>query len=92
MIRLVGLCVIGAGLAATGFGAKLTVSTLTLPPGTVGTAYNQTLAATGGTGGYTWSTTAGTLPANVTLAANGTISGTPTTFGTANFTVQVKDS
>ena len=70
----------------------LTVTTTSLPIGTMGTAYNQTLAASGGTGGYTWSTTAGTLPANLTLAANGGVSGTPTATGTANFTVQVKDS
>src|SRR5207253_6026193 len=70
----------------------LTVTTASLPSGTVGAAYSQTVAASGGTGGYTWSTTTGSLSAGLSLAADGAISGTPTAAGTANFTVQVKDS
>ena len=70
----------------------LTISTTSLPGGMVGASYSQTLAATGGTGGYTWSTTAGSLPAGTTISAAGAITGTPTTAGTANFTAQVKDS
>ena len=34
----------------------------------------------------------GALPAGLTLSASGTIAGTPTAAGPANFTVQVKDS
>src|SRR5436190_1883374 len=61
--------------------------------GTVGTAYSQTLAATGGTAPYAWSVISGSLPAGLTLnATSGAISGTPTTAGTSNFTVQVTDS
>src|SRR4029079_2963375 len=70
----------------------LTVSTSSLPNGTVGAAYGQTLSATGGTGGYSWSVTNGSLPAGLSLAADGTISGTPTATGPSNFTVQVKDN
>jgi hypothetical protein len=70
----------------------LAVTTSSLPNGTVGTAYNQSLSATGGAGGYTWSTSGGSLPAGLSLAASGAITGTPTTSGTSNFTVQVKDS
>jgi hypothetical protein len=72
--------------------AALTVTTTSLPNGTVGAAYSQTLAASGGTGGYTWSISAGALPAGLSLSAAGTVSGTPTTTGTANFTATVKDS
>uniref|UniRef100_Q01RC5 Ig family protein n=1 Tax=Solibacter usitatus (strain Ellin6076) TaxID=234267 RepID=Q01RC5_SOLUE len=72
--------------------AALTVTTTSLPGGTVGTAYQQTLGASGGSGGNTWSVTAGALPAGVSLASDGSITGTPTTAGTASFTVQVKDS
>jgi hypothetical protein len=72
--------------------AALTVTTATLPGGTVGTAYQQTLAASGGSGGNAWSVTAGALPAGLTLGADGSITGTPTAVGTASFTVQVKDS
>jgi large repetitive protein len=70
----------------------LAITTSSLPSGTVGTSYSQTLAATGGSGGYTWSVTSGTLPAGLALAASGSITGTPTTAGTANFTVTVTDS
>ena len=64
-----------------------TITTASLPNGTVGTAYNQTLAATG-SDTITWSVTSGTLPAELTLDTNtGTISGTPTTANTYNFTV-----
>lgn len=71
--------------------APLTITTTSLPNGTVGTAYSATLAATGGTPPYTW-TESGTLPAGLTLSSSGTISGTPTAAGTSSFTIQVKDS
>ena len=74
--------------------APLTILTMTpLTPGTVGTAYSQTVAATGGTAPYAWSITVGALPAGLTLnGSTGAITGTPTTAGTANFTVQAQDS
>ena len=74
--------------------APLTILTMTpLTPGTVGTAYSQTVAATGGTAPYAWSITVGALPAGLTLnGSTGAITGTPTTAGTAKFTVQVQDS
>jgi Putative Ig domain len=61
----------------------LTISTTSLPNGTVGTAYTSTLAASGGTTPYTWTLTSGTLPAGLTLASTGVISGTPTATATA---------
>jgi formylglycine-generating enzyme required for sulfatase activity len=68
----------------------LIVTTTSLPDGVVGTAYNQTLAATGGGGAYTWSISVGTLPAGLSLnATTGVISGTPTTPGTSTHTLQV---
>ena len=69
------------------------VITQTLPDGTTGKAYSQTLAATGGKAPYSWSVITGTLPVGLTLTANtGVISGTPTTAGVSTFTVQVKDA
>ena len=70
----------------------LQIAAASLAPGTVNTAYSSTLTATGGTPGYTWSVSAGTLPAGVILASNGIISGTPTTSGTYSFTASVHDS
>ena len=72
--------------------APLTVSTTALPGGTVGVPYTASMTATGGAGGNTWSVVSGALPAGIGLGADGTLSGTPTASGTANFTVQVKDS
>ena len=69
-----------------------TITTTSLPGGTVGLAYNETLKATGGTGTLVWSLSAGSLPANLTLSPTGTISGTPTVTGTSNFTVKVTDA
>jgi hypothetical protein len=62
-----------------------------LPSGTMGTSYSQTLAATGGTAPYAWTLFAGTLPGGVVLNGAGVISGTPTNYGTFNFTVQLTD-
>ena len=72
--------------------APLAVTIATESPlqdGTVGALYSQTLAATGGTGTYAWSVVGGALPAGLSLNANtGAVTGTPTTAGTSNFTVQ----
>ncbi|HVJ54435.1 MAG TPA: IPT/TIG domain-containing protein, partial [Aliidongia sp.] len=72
----------------------VSVAPTTLAGGTVGTAYSQSLAASGGQGPYTFSTTlaSGTLPGGLALSSNGTISGTPTTVGTFSFTVKGTDS
>lgn len=70
-----------------------TITTTTLPDVTEGTSYSQTLSATGGTTPYTWSIASGTLPAGLSLnSSTGEISGTTTTAGTSNFTVQVTDN
>ena len=64
-----------------------TITTGSLPEGTVGTAYSQTLEATGDSP-ITWSLASGsTLPDGLTLSTDGKISGTPTTAGSYNFTV-----
>ncbi len=69
----------------------ITVTPSTLPAGSSGTAYSQSLSATGGALPYLFSITAGALPAGLTLSAAGTISGTSTQAGTFNLTVQAKD-
>jgi uncharacterized membrane protein len=72
--------------------APLAITTTSLPSGTVGTAYSQTLAATGGTPPYTWQTGSGSLPGGLTLSSSGTISGTPNSAGSFTFQVGVSDS
>ena len=67
--------------------APTITTTESLPDGEVGTVYSQTLTATGDPT-ITWNVTSGTLPAGLILDTNtGTISGTPTTANTYNFTV-----
>ena len=71
----------------------LTVTTTSLPAGTVGATYTATVAASGGTTPYSWSIVNGSLPGGLTLnATSGVISGTPTAAATFNFTVQVSDA
>src|SRR5207245_1270004 len=78
---------------AIGSAVTVTLTPTTLPNGTVGTAYSQTIVASGGTSPYTYATTAGTLPAGVTLnSSTGVLSGTPTTAATSNFTITATDS
>jgi hypothetical protein len=59
---------------------------------TKGALYSVALAATGGTGPYTYSISSGSLPPGVTLSSTGAIGGTPTTVGTYTFTSKVTDS
>jgi hypothetical protein len=68
------------------------VSTTTLPAASVGVPYNATITWTGGAGPYTVTVSAGSLPAGLTMSTAGVITGTPTTAGTANFTVTVRDA
>src|SRR5690348_16213635 len=75
-----------------GGGTSLKVGTTSLPNATRSAAYNQTLAASGGTSPYSWSVSSGTLPTGLSLSSSGAISGTPTVAGAFPFTVAVKDA
>ena len=68
------------------------ITTTSLPNGTNGVAYSQTLAAAGGQTPYSWTNISGALPLGLHLSTNGVISGTPTNNGTFNFTVKVTDA
>src|SRR5262249_3095230 len=67
----------------------LSVTTTTLPGGTAGQSYNQSLAATGGTTPYTWAVTARALPPGLARSTAAVISGAPLPAGTHNSTVTV---
>lgn len=56
--------------------------------------FKQITAATGGTPGFTYALASGStpLPAGITLAANGTIAGTPTASGVFPFSITATDS
>jgi len=71
---------------------NLVITTLTLPNGTTGTAYpSQSIQTTGGVPTISFILLSGTLPTGLTLSSAGVLSGTPTTAGTFNFTIQASD-
>ena len=71
---------------------SLTVSPPTLPAGSLSTAYNQTITASGGVGPYTFAVTSGSLPPGLSLNSNGALTGTPTSDGTYPFTITATDT
>jgi hypothetical protein len=71
---------------------SITLSPTTLPNGTVGSAYSQTITATGGVSPYAFDLPIGALPPGLTLNAAGLISGTPTTVGSFTLTVSATDA
>ena len=76
-----------------GQSTNLTVTTTSLPGGTVGAAYSGAVTASGGTTPYTYS--AGSLPTGLTMSSTtGMITGTPvqSSVGTASATITVTDS
>ncbi len=72
--------------------ARILISASTLPNGVQNVAYSQTLTASGGTGAFTWTVIAGSLPTGVSLGSAGALSGTPTASGSFSFTVQATDA
>jgi large repetitive protein len=97
------------GITVTGFGgctgtksynllisgtcATLTVTTATLPGGSMNTNYEQTINVTGGIAPYSFAITSGALPRGLSLNAStgnpntGVITGVPTQGGTFSFRV-----
>src|SRR5580698_264638 len=73
-------------------GTTLTVTTTSLTVATAGTAYSNTLHASGGTTPYTWSLTSGTLPSGISLQSTGVLSGTTSQTGQFSITVEATDS
>ena len=70
----------------------IVVAPATLPDPVLAVAYSQTITASGGEAPYTFTVTAGSLPAGITLSAEGSLSGTSFEVGTFNFTVTATDN
>lgn len=75
----------------------VTITTSSIPSGTVGSPYSQALQATGGTGPYTWAITAGQAGLTgigMSFSSAGILSGTPSnnTGSPYSFTVVATDS
>jgi len=70
--------------------------TTSVPDATVGTAYNQTITAAGGTRPYTWWLASGSLPPGLHLTGatdrSINLTGTPTTAGSYTFQLRVTDA
>jgi Putative Ig domain len=79
-------------ISTSAAGVLLSITSSSVPNGTVGAPYSSTLTASGGVTPYSWTVTVGALPAGLSLSNGGTISGTPKVAGQSNFTVQVSDS
>ena len=84
--------VVSGSLTLAISGGTLKITSTTADPGTVGTAYNFQLTASGGVPPYTWAVASGsTLPAGLALSSAGVVSGTPTASGTFNPSIAVTD-
>lgn len=70
----------------------LQITTTGLQPGQQGSRYSDTFSASGGTQPYSWSVSAGTLPAGLTFNTHGDLTGTPTKLGTFAFSATVTDA
>jgi uncharacterized repeat protein (TIGR02543 family) len=93
----------GTNTSGTAVGTSATTDKITDNPvlsaptsglsGTTGTAFSLSPTVSGGADPFTFSISSGTLPAGLTLdSTTGTISGTPTTAGSAAITLLVTDA
>lgn len=62
-----------------------------LPPGQVGEAYSAQLTSSTGSAPFTWALAGGQLPDGIALAADGRLTGTPSSVGSSSITVRVTD-
>lgn len=72
-------------------GSPFSVTTSSLPVGSVQALYPATLSAAGGMTPYRWTLSSGALPPGLRLSSKGVIWGKPKASGTSTFTVKVAD-
>jgi len=71
----------------------LAITTTALIEANIGSSYNVSLSAAGGTPPYSWIVAAGTLPSGIQLqTASGVLSGTTSVSGSYSFTAKVTDA
>lgn len=70
----------------------ITLAPTTLPVGSTTGAFDEIITASGGVSPYSFGVTSGSLPAGLSLASNGLLSGTPTASGTFHVTIGASDS
>jgi hypothetical protein len=88
---IVGFAAEPQGIPGVESPASLSITTTSLANAAVGVPYGATLVSSGGTGPYSWTATAGSLPAGLNLTSSGTITGIPSSPGHSTFTLQVTD-
>lgn len=91
-MKLPHLALIVLGFVPSGFASSVSITTTSLPNGTVNTAYSAAIDASGGCTPYSWALTSGQLPAGVAMKPSGTtlsLTGDPTTAATFSFTISV---
>src|SRR5208282_5214672 len=79
------------------YSLTIAAPTITISPASIspayGSAFSQTLTASGGVASYTFAVTSGTLPSGLSLnGSTGVISGTPAVTGSYSFTVTATDA
>jgi len=77
-----------AVIGATG---SIVVAPAALPVPLYDQDYRVAFGASGGTGPYRFAPAGGSLPTGLALAADGTLSGTPSAYGTFNFSIMASD-
>lgn len=70
----------------------ITITTASLPDGTVGAAYSQQLVAEGGVAPYAYTIATGQLPSGLQLSSSGQLTGTATSSGSYAFTAAATDA
>ena len=71
---------------------SISLSPASLPNGTVGVTYSQSLSAAGGVAPYGFTLSGGALPPGLSLSAAGLLSGMPSANGSFSFSVQASDN